>query len=101
MLYNVVQLLYNYVYCDLPYVHIKRFKCIMSLVLHTCTCTGSGSASTSPMLFSDLAMSGCGLSPCTSRSIASDSSYFDRAPASGDRDSDQDGQHFLKFSVEI
>eukprot|EP01043_Picozoa_sp_COSAG02_P065995 COSAG02_NODE_10132_length_2013_cov_41.850052_1_plen_46_part_10 len=28
---TIVQLLYNYVYCDLPYVHIKRFKCIMSL----------------------------------------------------------------------
>ena len=41
-LYNIVQLLYNYAYCDLPYVHINRFRCTMSLVLQICTCTGSG-----------------------------------------------------------
>ena len=39
---TIVQLLYNYVYCDLPYVHINRFRCTMSLVLQTCTCAGIG-----------------------------------------------------------
>ena len=36
----IVQLLYNFIHCDLSYTN--RFKCTMSLVLQTCTCAGSG-----------------------------------------------------------